>query len=192
MAGLDPTFIQLFIAIGSVTTPILLVVFSAVGWAIKRKIESGQRSEERVRKLEEELREDRLKIYIEVLEPFVIIFTKDEGLAAEKAYKGKKKEELAKDKILSMSYRQTVFKLSLFASDEVIRSYNDLMQFFYTQTELPSSAPQETTAQLMYLFGGFLLAIRRSVGNENTNLDNLEMLEWLISDIKRLKTLVKS
>lgn len=183
-----PTLLQILTAVGSVATPVLLAVFSAIGWTIKRKVEATQRAEERARKLEEELREDRLKVYNQVLEPFIIIFTKDEGIAAEKAYKGKKKETLAQEKILSVSYRQAVFKLSLFASDEVVRSYNEMMQFFYAQAEPPSSDLEGTSLKLMNLFGAFLLAIRRSVGNETTKLDNLAMLEWFISDIRKLKS----
>jgi hypothetical protein len=122
MENSAPTLLDVISALGSIATPILLAVFSAVGWAIKRKVERSQRAEERARKLEEELREDRLKVYNEVLEPFIIIFTKDEGIAAEKRYKGKKKEQLAQEKILSVSHRQAVFKLSLFAPDEVVRS----------------------------------------------------------------------
>lgn len=183
-----PTLLQILTAVGSVATPVLLAVFSAIGWTIKRKVEATQRAEERARKLEEELREDRLKVYNQVLEPFIIIFTKDEGIAAEKAYKGKKKETLAQEKILSVSYRQAVFKLSLFASDEVVRSYNEMMQFFYAQAEPPSSDLEGTLLKLMNLFGAFLLAIRRSVGNETTKLDNLAMLEWFISDIRKLKS----
>jgi len=188
MEGSAPTILQIMTALGSVATPVLLAVFSAIGWAIKRKIEATQRAEERARRLEEELREDRLKVYNQVLEPFIIIFTKDEGIAAEKAYKGKKKETLAQEKILSVSYRQAVFKLSLFASDEVVRSYNEMMQFFYAQAEPSASDLEGATVKLMDLFGAFLLAIRKSVGNETTKLDNLAMLEWLVSDIRKLKS----
>ena len=186
MEDTAPNLLQIMTALGSVATPVLLAVFSAIGWAIKRKVEAAQRAEERARRLEEELREDRLKVYNQVLEPFIIIFTKDEGIAAEKAYKGKKKEILAQEKILSVSYRQAVFKLSLFASDEVVRSYNEMMQFFYAQAEPPSSDLEGATLKLMDLFGGFLLAIRKSVGNETTKLDNLAMLEWFVSDIRKL------
>ena len=79
-----------------------------------------------------------------------------------------------------------MFKLSLFASDEVVRSYNEMMQFFYAQAEPPSSDLEGATLKLMDLFGGFLLAIRKSVGNETTKLDNLAMLEWFVSDIRKL------
>jgi hypothetical protein len=60
-----------------------------------------------------------------------------------------------------------------------------MMQFFYSQAATPSSRPESDTLKLMDLFGGFLLAIRKNVGNESTKLGNLEMLEWLVSDIKK-------
>lgn len=179
-------------AVGAVATPVLLAVFSAVGWAFKRRVERTQQNEsearERARKLEEELREDRIVVYNQILEPFVIVFTKDEGFMSDKAYKGKNKGQVIQEKILSVSYRQAVFKMSLFAPDEVVRAYNDLMQFFFANADNPAEATEGTTAEMMHLFGGFLLAIRRSVGNETTGLDSLEMLEWLISDVRKLRS----
>jgi len=191
LGNLEPTLIQWITAFGAVATPILLAVFSAIGWTIKKKVEENQKKEsalrDRARKLEEELRDDRLKVYNEILEPFMLVFTKDEGFAADKNYKGKTKQQIIQSKILSTSYRQTAFRLSLFAADEVVRAYNALMQFFYNQgdTDVPSS--EEMVKKMMSLFGDFLLAIRKSVGNEDTKLDNLEMLEWLISDISKFR-----
>jgi len=187
----EPSLIQWITAIGAVATPILLAVFSAIGWAIKKKVEENQKKEaalrDRARKLEEELREDRLKVYNEILEPFMLVFTKDEGVAADKKYKGKTKEQIIQSKILSTSYRQTAFRLSLFAADEVVRAYNGLMQFFYSQGDNGKPASEETVKKMMFLFGNFLLAIRKSVGNEDTQIDSLEMLEWLISDISKFR-----
>ena len=185
------TLIQWITAIGAVSTPVLLTLFSAIGWTIKKKFEENQKREEllreRARKLEEELREDRLKVYNEILEPFMLVFTKDEGLAIDKRYKGKTKEQLIQSKMLSPSYRQTAFKLSLFAGDDVVRAYNRLMQFSYTLGDVLSPASEETTKKMMSLFGDFLLAIRKGVGNKDTQLDNWEMLEWLISDIDKFR-----
>ena len=39
---------------------------------------------------------------------------------------------------------------------------------------------------MLAVFGDFLLAIRKSVGNEETRLDKIQMLEWLITDIHTL------
>jgi hypothetical protein len=37
------------------------------------------------------------------------------------------------------------------------------------------------------LLGSFLLEIRRSMGNEDTDLDNLEMIEWFITDARKYR-----
>ena len=41
--------------------------------------------------------------------------------------------------------------------------------------------------QIIGLFGDLLLAIRKSVGNEATGLTNIEMLEWMITDIRSVE-----
>jgi hypothetical protein len=58
------------------------------------------------------------------------------------------------------------------------------MQCFYRHADsLPDGEVGKT---MIGNFGEFLLAIRRSVGNENTILDKIEMLEWMISDVDSL------
>ncbi|MCY4353932.1 MAG: hypothetical protein OXC09_03980 [Truepera sp.] len=74
--------------------------------------------------------------------------------------------------------------MSLFASDEVVRAYNKLMQFFYKYDPAGASDKKEAGIQGMKVFGGFLLAIRKSVGNETSSLGELEMLKWLIKDLE--------
>jgi len=37
------------------------------------------------------------------------------------------------------------------------------------------------------LVGSFLLEIRKSMGNEATELDNWEMLEWFITDARKYR-----
>ena len=49
--------------------------------------------------------------------------------------------------------------------------------YLYTRGDNPPDV-----ADLMALVGGFLLEIRRSVGNENTKLDNIEMMEWMLME----------
>jgi hypothetical protein len=190
------TIIEWVTAVGAIATPILLAIFAGVGWAIRRRIEEQQRVEEelraRTRKLEEELREDRLKVYNKILEPFILIFIKDEGLAREKAYKGKTKEQIAREIMISVAYKQAAFELSLFGSDNVVRAYNDLMQYFYTQDNIvkeqkEGDALTNQAIQVINYFGTLLLEIRKSVGNESTELNNIEMLEWLITDVRRLQ-----
>jgi hypothetical protein len=109
---------------------------------------------------------------------------KDEAFLQEKKYGGRSKGDVALEKISSLEYRRTGFKLALMGSDRVVRAYNELMQYIYNQTTSQSSSH---TKILMNRLGDLLLEIRRSVGNQNTSLRNLEMLEWLINDIRNLQ-----
>ena len=195
-----PSFLDYVAAIGAIATPILVLVLTGVGWLIahrlekRREIESRER--ERARKieedlraesheLEEKLREHRTDIYNDILEPFVILFTKDEGLPKAKDYRGKTNGEVAVAKALSLEYKQTAFRFLLMGSDEVVRAYNNLMQFFYAQKL--DAQPDESTKKILTLLGTLLLEIRRSVGNQGTKLEPLETLEFLITDIKKFK-----
>jgi len=183
-----PSTLAWVTAIGAITTPILVLLLTGVGWFVGHRIQtaSKQREEEgeRIRQLEERLREDRIEIYNKILEPFIILLTKDEAIEKAKKYQGKTKADIASGIILSIDYRTTAFKQVLMGSDGVVKAFNALMQYSYRQAEKQTSPDIETLTKLL---GNFLLEIRRGVGNENTSLDNIEMLEWLITDIKRYR-----
>lgn len=191
----SPTILQLITAISAIATPIILAVFAGVGWAIRQRVEANQKIEselrQRTRKLEEELREDRLKVYNEILEPFIILLTKDEGFVQEERYQGKSRVQVANEKMMSVSYRQAAFKLSLFGSDNVVTAFNDLMQLFYSQRNQEPQEVENTSGEIAYqvlaYFGNLLLEIRKSVGNETTTLKNWDMLEWLITDARKIQ-----
>lgn len=117
----------------------------------------------------------------------MILLTKDQAFANDKVYKGKSKSEIFNEKILSLEYKKTGFKLSLIGSDEVVQACNGLMQYIYHL--VPGQVSIELSLRLMKLLGDLLLEIRKSVGNENTKLDNLGMLEWFISDIEKYRNL---
>lgn len=180
------TVLQWIAAIGAILTPILLAVLSAVGWMIKQKVGTTRERElqagERASRLETDLREDRLAVYMEILEPFVLVFTKDQGFLGDKAYRGKTKDQVVLELMLSVPYRQAAFRMSLFASDDVLMAYSRLMQFFYGRGEAAESTPNQTL-EMVHLLGAFLLAVRRGVGNERTGIDSFGMLEWLVTDM---------
>lgn len=180
---MDPkTIIELIGAIGNIATPILILALTGVGWTIKNRIERAREREDYWRGLEEKLRDDRIEVYNTILEPFIVILVKDEGIANLKEYRNKTKEQVASDIMLSLKYRQASFRLALFGSDNVVRAFNSLMQHFFKQGV--GQTPEDGNKTTIRLLGSFLLEIRRSVGNETTDLKNYEMLEWLIKDIE--------
>jgi hypothetical protein len=176
----EKTWIDYLSAIGSVATPILVLLLTAVGWMYRQSIE-------RRIKLEEKLREDRIDIYNAILEPFIILLMSDKAWKSDKKNKNKDKNQIAVNKMLTLDYRKTSFKLSLIGSDAVVFSFNNLMQYFYNQPDGEQSPKDSDLQKMLELLGKFLLEIRRSMGNESTKIDNWGMIEWFITDAKKLR-----
>lgn len=164
-------------ALGSIATPMLVLVLTAIGWNLRRRVE-------RQLELEDKLREDRITTYNHILEPFIILLMSDAAWQHDKQNRGKVKSEIATGKMLSLEYRKIAFKLSLIGSDAVVLAYNDLFQHFYSQSGT-SIASEENVKIMMGLLGRFLLEIRRSMGNEATRLNQWQMLEWFMTDARK-------
>ncbi|MCY4009790.1 MAG: hypothetical protein OXF22_08600 [Anaerolineaceae bacterium] len=167
------------IDIAEIATPILLLFFTA-------RFEVARRREERWRDIEMRLHEDRIAIYNSILEPFVILFSSKGSLPDKPKFKSKKyksmtNQAVAVEILLSAEYRDTGFKLALFGSDGVVRSYYRLQQNAFRHAEGNIASDKML---LVDLLGNFLLEIRRSVGNETTKIKNYELLGWFIKDIE--------
>jgi len=181
--------------IGAIVTPLLVLLLTGVGWHIKSKLEGSRekhaRAEDRIRQLEDKLREDRIETYNLLLEPFFVMFTSDAVFKQDPKYRGKKKDQVGIGKMLTVEYRRVGFKLALLADDPVVRAYNALMQFFY-KGEHEGLEEQELlirTSQWIELLAQLLLEIRRSMGNANTQLSNWEMIEWFMSEADKMREL---
>jgi hypothetical protein len=66
----EKTWLDYLTAIGSVATPVLVLILTGIGWRFRQRVE-------RRLALEEKLREDRIAIYNDILEPFIILLTSD-------------------------------------------------------------------------------------------------------------------
>lgn len=160
-------------AIGSIATPILVLILTGLGWFFKRSLD-------RKSEIESKLRDDRIEIYNEIIEPFVILLTPQTAWNADPRNKKRNKDQVFAEKYLSQDYRKCAFKLTLIADDDVVAAYNSLLQFSYT---IGSNESTQKTKEMIVRLGTFLLEIRRSMGNETTRLNNFQMLEWLVTDI---------
>lgn len=176
----EKSWLDIISAIGSVSTPILVLILTAVGWKYRQSVE-------RKMKLEEKLRDDRINISNQILEPFIILLMTDTAWQSDKRNKGKDKNDIAIAQMLSLDYRKISFKLSLIGSDSVVSSFNDLMQHFYNQTDDGQTPSNIQLRTMMSLLGSFLLEIRKSMGNETTKIDNWGMLEWFMTDARRMR-----
>ena len=144
---------------------LLMVLGGIITWFLKSRVEELRATEER-------LREERRKIYSQILDPYIRLFADLKGQGPTQAIK----------KITSYEYRKTAFDLNLFGSDQVVRAYNALMKHTYEAESTGKQEPKE----MMRLWVCLLLEIRRSLGNKKTKLDEFDMLRAMIKDIDSL------
>ena len=180
----NKTWLDFLTAFGSIATPILVLFLTGAGWKIRQSIEHKT-------KLEEKLRDDRIEIYHQILEPYIIILMPDAAWNLDPKNKGKDKNNEATAKLLSLEYRKLSFRLSLIGSDNVVKAFNNLYQYFYKNAENSQSTiqsnPTDKAKEMMSLIGLLLLEIRKSMGNEETKLNEWDMLEWFITDARKMK-----
>ena len=138
---MDKHWLDYVTAIGAVATPVLVLLLTSVGWELKRSVE-------RRRELEDKLHEDRIATYNQILEPFIIILMTEAAWNHDPKNEGKKKDDVATAKMLSLEYRSYGFKLSLVGSDAVVKAYNNLMQFFFGQIDNSSATDQKLKQML--------------------------------------------
>ena len=144
---------------------LLMVLGGIITWFLKSRVEELRATEER-------LREERRKIYGQILDPYIRLFVDLKGQGPAQAIK----------KITSYEYRKTAFDLNLFGSDEVVRAYNALMKHTYEAESTGKQDPKE----MMRMWGSLLLEIRKSLGNKKTKLKEFDMLRAMIKDIDSL------
>ena len=163
--------------VATALTPILLSIVGFILWKYRQSFERKAR-------LEQDLRDERVELYNVILEPFVILLTSDEAWKQDKKNRTKNKYGEAEKKMLSFEYRKAAFRLRLFANDEVLRAYDNLMSDFSNYS--PDTYSQEKDLALRVqrtaeLLGKFLLALRRGMGNEKTDLTPKEMAAWIFN-----------
>jgi hypothetical protein len=134
-------------------------------WYFQSRLEALRREQER-------LHDDRRKVYADVLEPFVRIFA---------GIRNPKENQKALKHMLSVEYKRTAFEFSLIGADDVVKSFNALMQYVYSLDAEAEEKPDPT--ELIRLWGAFLLEIRRNVGDPKTKLLPVDMLRSQITDI---------
>ncbi len=151
-----------------IVTPLVAALVGFGVWYVQSRLEALRREQER-------LHDDRRKVYADVLEPFIRLFA---------GIKNPKENQKALRHLLSVEYRRTAFEFSLIGADDVVRSFNDLMQYVYSFDAEADEKPNPS--ELMRLWGAFLLEIRRNVGNPKTKLTPADMLRSQIKDIDKI------
>ena len=74
----------------------------------------------------------------------------------------------------------------MFADDNVVKAFNALQQSSYgLDSDNRGKSAQPDSIALIFRLGDFLLAIRKSVGNEKTKVNNYVMLRWMVTDMDK-------
>ena len=137
-----------------------------LGWYLRSSVEA-------IRREKEKLQDERRKIYMQVLEPYIRIFA---------GIKNPSETQKALSQVTSFEYRNVSFELNLIGSDNVVRALNELMQHIYRMERDSASA---TPVELLTHWGRVLIAIRRDLGNNKTKLTEADMLRAQIKDIDK-------
>jgi len=176
----EKDWLDVVTALASIATPALVLIISAIGWKIKQDFE-------RRINIEDKLRDDRIEIYNKILEPFIIILMSDDAWKTNKINRGRNKEDVATTEMLSIDYRRASFQLALMADDNVVKSFNNIMQYFYNMEDNQSASDHDFMTEMMKLLGTLLIEIRKSMGNETTKLNHWDMCEFWLSDARKIK-----
>lgn len=147
-------------------SPILITIGGIASWLIKSRREDLIATEERAR-------ESRKEVYKILMDPFVAALTST-------ASQSERQKRI--NRLTSIEYKQAAFNLITFGSDEMIRSFNKLMDFFY-HNELDKGNKAETI-ELLRVFTDFLLSIRKDLNTNKTKLKRSESIEFMLTDIK--------
>ncbi len=149
-----------------VTTLFAALVGLAV-WFLQSRVEAARQATAR-------LRDERRKIYADILDPYIKLSS---GIGD-----AKQTDQVVKQ-IISYEYRKTAFELSLMGSDAVVLAFNEMLQAFYkADREGQKIDPND----FIRLWGTVLLEIRKSIGEPRTKLKHKDMLRAMIKDIDAL------
>ena len=168
----------------TILTPILVALFGLV-------IARQNRNAEKRQAVEQQIQPDRIQVYRDVLEPFLIMFVPEAVWEREQKnnpeFQGKTKEEVVEEKMLSTRWVTQSINMSLIGSDAVVSSFVDLMttaRVSPLQQDTSDTSNNDLPVELMRQMAQFLLEIRRSTGNEGTNLRHWDMLRVVVSDLE--------
>ena len=148
-----------------IAVPLFGAIFGGSGWLLRSRIEEFRREQEK-------LRSDRRRIYTQLLEPYILMFS---GINSPDTM------EEARQQIISFEHRKVLFEINLVGSDSVAKAFNDMMQYFYRSND---SQLQQDPGEMMLQFGNLLLAIRREFVGKS-KMSARDMLRSQINDIDR-------
>lgn len=169
------TILDWISTISAIAIPFLMVVITFLFTQLRSR-------EEKAFEVLNKLQDDRIDVYNTILEPYIAIATPIEILRQERKYQGKDSGEVAVKLISKPAYKRAEFKLFLMGSDEVVRAYNNLKKFYYSNG---GSGTTEGTEQTYILMATLLTEIRRNLGYEKTKITHKDALWWFVRDVDK-------
>lgn len=182
-APMEPTTLQNISAIATIITPILLalILFLQRQFEAARKREDDARA--RAQRLEDEMRDTRMELGEKILMPFINALNAARQPEQRSGGRGARGRQAEAPDIDFAEFRKVAFRLSLYGDDDVFKAFNEFMQMAYA---MDAGQHSDDPVSVLKPLGGLLLAIRKSAGNEDTTLGELEILEWMISDLRTI------
>lgn len=163
----------------TIFSSLIALSIAAITWFIVSSIEKSRRERER-------LQDERRNLYMQILEPYIIIFDSinEQPSDNETEQQTKIRPELSKslNMITSTSYRRKAFKLILIGSDKTILSYNKLVDLGH-DLEHNRDSIQNISETIVIKFGELLLSIRKDLVGKRTKLTEIEILKGHIRDL---------
>jgi hypothetical protein len=169
------SILQWISAIGSIVTPILIVIIGAM-------LSRNASKQEKIIELQLKLQDDRTILYSKILEPFIIAATPKILLAKDKRFSGKDSGEAASTLIMKPEYKLAEFKLLFWGSDEVVKAYNSVKIFAFSGQP---DGTEESTKKFIQLISNLIIEMRQGITNEKTKLSFDEIIWWFTKDANK-------
>ncbi len=163
MDDLTIALISLIGVIGSAS------IGAVLSWIVKSKYE-------RLAVVEQKLRDERRLIYQKVVTMYILLLSKTATDA--------EKEAFAK----STEYRNACYDLMFIGSDDVVKSFNELSQYNMRTANNPIPVDGVIDYAFWLLVMRLMHNIRKDLGNDRTNIEKFDMLDFKITDIEKGKT----
>ena len=127
-----------------------------------------------IRTKEKRLYQERRELYIDILEPYIRSFT---------SIHTPKELNKAVQQIKSYDYRKKSCEFNMVASDKVMSSFNNFVQYIYNNKVY---SDEQNTREFAKYWTKLILECRRDLGSKETKMKEKDMLKNWVSDIDNL------
>lgn len=157
---------------------VLLLVGAGATYLSQRRLQEIRGEREQLKEeqaqlhaAEARLRDERLKIYAAVLDPYIeVLHEVGRGLQATEANR----------RLGSADHRKAAFQLKIVGSDNVVRAFNAFTRYIVDSQR----TGQERPGEILRRWAALVFAIRRNIGEVSTGLTEPDMIVDWVADIE--------